>query len=1062
MRITPLSQYTRAPEVTDIGKSIELPSANNKSGIYVLDNKINVPLNAPKATENGGSKNKFLYETQPFDDYFIPQHSETSKGQQQQQQQQTGGYNQRGNQNNFKTPNMYKRMTLNNYQSTPTVGSKYFIDHTTTVKNNGRSKSSSPIPASKRSPVLNNDNKDRKENTTTDTNNILNDKKPAKNLSLYNVTISPSSSKYKEKDANQYQNQQTRIPTSPSVISRTSSPSNKQIVKRETQPTNLMHIQKYALPNDYWGLPPIAISLIQSRGINSLYLWQYETLSRLMPPIGYDDGLRVALGQSHLVTAPTSAGKSLIADMVALKTLSSCQQKVIYLLPYIALVTEKSTSMRRLLNDTYPVIELHSTIPIPDPIQGPACYICTMEKGDGFIDRLIENHKLSEVGLIVADEAHLVGEGNDRGARLEILLTKLRLLSEGTISIPTKNNGVDNINYEDKRLYPHILAMSATVPNMEEISSWLTASQISTHFRPVPLVIYVADMSRKVVYDSSLRVIYRFSGNDPVLELISGQTMIFCPSRRDCEEVGKRLQRFREIQKKQQLDQAVMIMQQNANSEEAKNNFLSLKTQLEEQMIKRRILLSNVMSPDPLLKNLVLSGVAYHHSGLLTAEREMIEDGFKEHSIDVLCCTTTLAAGVNLPAHRVVILSPVAGRDLLTSGKMIQMAGRAGRAGLDSCGEVVVVLPSRFPSYVRNPPRIGDPAVKWAFQMLSKTQDKVSSSLLNYPEIVASAGIRLGGTEAALAIARGSLYAIQKPVDDLLNLISRCVERFKNEGIIGDSNKLTTLGKAALKARIDPFNAIQLAKRLKTSSESGVALFDEFHIAALCLPAIDITKENEKYRLSHPQGLEPPQWSSILELLSVSSIGRRKAAASLGLTEAYASRRCANGGESKMIFSTLSDAEAERGGWLYWNAEMLTKTLETKDLSSISGQFRTTRGSLQALMKAASSTASTLAIFCKELGWWPFEALCKAYVSRFALGGNSLEDFTVVKGIGEKRARMLMNAGLNSIEDLVRRGLMWLKNHVNFGKYSDRIAEKIYNNARDYLASRSVLEADIF
>ena len=149
--------------------------------------------------------------------------------------------------------------------------------------------------------------------------------------------------------------------------------------------------------------------------------------------------------------------------------------------------------------------------------------------------------------------------------------------------------------------------------------------------------------------------------------------LVFCDSKKRCENVAGLLMN--------------VIQLDNGTVERVK----------EVKQKERSDLLANISALAsgficPVLQRTIPFGIAYHHSGLTTDERNLIEEGFLEGCLGVLACTSTLAAGVNLPVRRVILRSPFVGKNLLTHGQYKQMVGRAGRAGLDSFGESFLML----------------------------------------------------------------------------------------------------------------------------------------------------------------------------------------------------------------------------------------------------------------------------------------------------------------------------------------------------------------------------------
>ena len=221
------------------------------------------------------------------------------------------------------------------------------------------------------------------------------------------------------------------------------------------------------LTHPQYGLPSQLVRNLQSLGIHSIYPWQEKCLSHP----GFLDG------SANLVyTAPTGGGKSLVADIVLLKRLlEEPPRKALVVLPYVALVQEKLKWFRKVTENItltangsmrYPSTQQTGTVR-QRPVQVTAFFggsrirttwsdtdiaICTIEKANSMVNSAIEDNTLQDLGVLVVDELHMLGDEN-RGYILELLLTKVRHLSLGI----------------------QIIGMSATISNPALLAKWLVA-----------------------------------------------------------------------------------------------------------------------------------------------------------------------------------------------------------------------------------------------------------------------------------------------------------------------------------------------------------------------------------------------------------------------------------------------------------------------------------------------------------------------------------------------------------------------------------------------------------
>src|ERR687898_564014 len=400
--------------------------------------------------------------------------------------------------------------------------------------------------------------------------------------------------------------------------------------------------------------------LLKHLGYLSLYPPQEQAVSK-----GLLDG------KNLLITTPTASGKTLVAVIAALNVLRK-GQKVVYLTPLRALTTEKFQDFRVLedldIFDRKIKVRVASSDYSSDgrSLAQADVIVLTNEKMDSLI-----RHRTAwvhEVGLVVSDEVHLIGE-RERGPTLEMMLTKIRKL------------------YSRAQL----LALSATVENSNEIARWLGCDLVDSTWRPTKLV--------EGVYEQGL---LRFNNGKELRIERSSSSGANPPSAAidiavECIEAGGQALIFGETRKRtvSLAEKAASAVYQRLDSA-ARKSAAEVASKISEKGDDTQLtkVLAEVMS----------KGVGFHHAGLGTFARDTVEKSFKSGVIKLLTATPTLAAGVNLPARR-VILASVFRYDMEYGGNMPisvleykQICGRAGRPSFDTFGEAVIVSDSRVGS----------------------------------------------------------------------------------------------------------------------------------------------------------------------------------------------------------------------------------------------------------------------------------------------------------------------------------------------------------------------------
>ena len=398
---------------------------------------------------------------------------------------------------------------------------------------------------------------------------------------------------------------------------------------------------------DTLDLPETAIEFLKSQGFEKLYPPQADSVKS-----GLLDG------KSILVSASTASGKTLIAMLAMIRYLSKNDGKVIYLSPLRALATEKFSEFKKLekvaLGKKIKVgISTGDFENLEKNLEKSNLLILTNEKMDSVIRHSAE--WVDEIGLVISDEVHLIGDEN-RGPTLEMILTQLKLLD-------TK---------------PQIVGLSATITNSDEIADWLDCKLVKNDWRPVPLSEGVCDAGKVTMNDGETFEVKRSLRGTPIdlgVQSVEqgGQSLVFAETRARSKSLATKA-----------ADAIFQMLEKKEISELEKTSKKILSENEHTELVKTLALL-------------VKKGVAFHHAGLNQKCRETIETEFRKGTIKLLSSTPTLAAGVNLPARRVVIsnvnrYNAKVGKNMpISILEYKQLCGRAGRPQYDDYGEAIIV-----------------------------------------------------------------------------------------------------------------------------------------------------------------------------------------------------------------------------------------------------------------------------------------------------------------------------------------------------------------------------------
>lgn len=501
-------------------------------------------------------------------------------------------------------------------------------------------------------------------------------------------------------------------------------------------------------------------------GIDELYPPQKEA----MDPI--------ADGENLVAAVPTAAGKSLIAYVAILNQVLK-GGKALYVVPLRALASEKFEELRELRSLGVRVALSYGDYDEDDRrLERYDVVVATSEKADSLLRH--RSKWLQRLKVIVADEVHLIND-TGRGPTLEVILTRFKQLNPDA----------------------QLICLSATIGNSEEIAGWLGARLILSDFRPVSLKEGVLFES-SVTFDDLKRIEIESRSGNPLIDAVlngivdskdkMGQVLVFVNTRRSAE----------------------------SSSVEMSKVLHDLLTMEDREALRE---LSNTLGSSDIrilkkLKSAVIGGASFHHAGLSNDHRGAIEKAFKERKLKVLFATPTLAAGINLPARRVIVRdwtrfenwNPRAPIPIL---EIKQMFGRAGRPKYDKEGESWI--------YARKEHEVDMLLERYVWGKPEEVLSKLGARPALRMHLLSSFATNyVRDIPEMWEFIRSTFYAYQNDTWRIESDVEELLEFLEEEGFLrrdGDLIEATDLGKRVARLYIDPLSAVVLRNAL--TSDAG-------------------------------------------------------------------------------------------------------------------------------------------------------------------------------------------------------------------------------------------------
>jgi len=481
-------------------------------------------------------------------------------------------------------------------------------------------------------------------------------------------------------------------------------------------------------------------------------------IERLYPPQAAAVEAGVCRGENVLAAVPTASGKTFVAQLAML----TADGPALYVVPLRALATEKYEEF-----DALPGVDVGIATgefdATDEDLAEHDVVVATSEKVDSAIRNGAE--WVRQLRCAVVDEIHLL-DAESRGPTLEVTVGKLRRLTPAI----------------------QLVGLSATVANAGEVADWLDARLVESDWRPVDLRTGVHSDDAITFDDGEVRELPAEGDQTRALVVDAveggGQCLVFVSSRRaaraladDLAEEGFAFP-----------DEAVEAIRETA-----------------------------VTGTGTDLARTVARGVAFHHAGLRSDHRSAVERAFREGELKVICATPTLAAGVNVPARRVVVRDTSryvdGGTESLPVLEVHQMFGRAGRPGLDPYGEAILVA---------GPGEAEDLRERYIGAEPEAVASKLAGERAMRTHVLATVASGFADSRADLReVFSETFYAHQRGEDALDGATDDAIDYLRSVGMLTTEAGLaaTELGALVSRVYVDPVTGADVVAKLERAAD---------------------------------------------------------------------------------------------------------------------------------------------------------------------------------------------------------------------------------------------------